>query len=74
MAHDPMRRCRIEEQTFAERKIREAVAAIDVLPADVRLTEALVLMEAGRERVAYYVDRFEGVSRFVATNPALRSV
>jgi hypothetical protein len=50
------RRIRIDQQTPAEAAIRAAVEAVEALPADVRLTDAVVLLQAARENVADYVD------------------
>jgi pyridoxal biosynthesis lyase PdxS len=50
------RRVSIEDMTLAERAILDAVAAVERMPADVRLTDAVVLLQAARESVADYVD------------------
>lgn len=50
------RRIRIDQQTPAEAAIRAAIAAVEALPADVRLTNAVISLQAARESVADYVD------------------
>lgn len=46
--------------TAAEMAIREAVLAVEALPADTRLTQAVNLLLQAQERVADFVD---GVTR-----------
>lgn len=46
----------MEQMTTAERAIFEAQLLVDALPADQRLTDALVLLSAARDSVADYVD------------------
>ncbi len=58
------RRARIDQMTDAERAIREAIGAVELLPADVRLTDAVVLLGAAKESVADFVDGIY-VRRFV---------
>jgi len=51
------RRYQVELQTSAEQLIRSAMAAVEGLPGDdKRLTEAVVLLNTAREKVADYVD------------------
>jgi len=50
------RRARLDRLTAAERAIFDAVQAVETLPADVRLTDAVVLLQAARESVADFVD------------------
>lgn len=50
------RRSRIDLMTPVERKIREAVLAVEALGADVRLTAAVNCLEQARSRVADFVD------------------
>ena len=50
------RRAQLEHQTPAEAAIRAAVAAVEDLPPDVRLTDAVTLLLAGLDSVADYVD------------------
>jgi hypothetical protein len=40
----------------AERAIRDAVLAVEQMPADVRLTEAVILLGQAQEKVANFVD------------------
>lgn len=55
MSEIPRRIC-IDKMTPAELAIREAVLAVEELPADVRLTDAVILLQAAREHVADFVD------------------
>ena len=55
---DIPRRIRIDQFSPAERAIYDAVKEVPSLPADVRLTDAVVLLQAARESVA---DFFDGV-------------
>jgi hypothetical protein len=50
------RRNQVNQWTDAERKIQDAVEAVEYMPADVRLTDAVVLLGAARNLVADYVD------------------
>ena len=50
------RRNRIDLFTKAEKAIYDAVGEVENLQADVRLTEATVLLEQARNKVADYVD------------------
>jgi hypothetical protein len=42
--------------TPAEKAIADAIQAVEALPADVRLTDAVMLLSWARDRVADYVD------------------
>jgi hypothetical protein len=50
------RRCRLDLLTPAERAIVDAVCAVEALPADTRLTDAVVLLQSARDKVADFVD------------------
>ncbi len=50
------RRIRIDLLTPAERAIYDAVQAVEALPPDVRLTQAVILLQQAREFVADFVD------------------
>lgn len=50
------RRARLDFNVIAEHSIREAVEAVEDLGADVKLTEAVVLLGKARDLVADYVD------------------
>ena len=50
------RRCRVDLMTPAELAIRNAMQSVEAAGADVRLTQAVILLETARERVADYVD------------------
>lgn len=50
------RRCRLDLMTPAELAIVAAMDAVEALPADVRLTDAVVLLAKARDRVADFVD------------------
>jgi hypothetical protein len=50
------RRSKLTELTPAERAIYDAVQVVEAMPADVRLTDAVVLLQAARASVADYID------------------
>jgi hypothetical protein len=51
------RRFRLDQQVPAELAIRDAMLRIEEMPADPLLTEAVVLLEQARSKVADWVDR-----------------
>lgn len=51
------RRLRMDRLTPAERSIRAAVHSVECVGAHPLLTEAVVLLQQAREKVADYVDR-----------------
>lgn len=51
----PRRIC-LPEMVPAELAITEAMQKVEAMPADTRLTEAVVLLEKARDKVADYVD------------------
>lgn len=56
--HDEIpRRNRVDQWTLAEHAIAAALAEVERVGADVRLTDAVVLLNKARHRVADYVDR-----------------
>jgi hypothetical protein len=50
------RRAQVDKMVKAELAIREAMLAVEEMPADVRLTDAGVLLEKARNKVADFVD------------------
>lgn len=63
------RRAKVYEWCDAERAIQGAIDAVEAMAADVRLTDAVVLLGRARERVADFVDgvvSLEDVQRGVA--------
>lgn len=52
------RRIDVNQHTPAEKAIQDAVAAVEALEADVRLTDAVVLLIQAKNRVADFVDGF----------------
>lgn len=56
MTTEVPRRAQVGLMTAGERAIREAVDEVERMGADVRLTEAVTLLEAAREKVADFVD------------------
>jgi hypothetical protein len=50
------RRIRLDQNTDVELKIRAALAAVEGLGADMRLTDAVNLLNEAREAVADFVD------------------
>lgn len=55
----PLRRARIDQNTPAELAIRAAVEAVEAVGADTRLTDAVNLLQAARDKVADFVDGVE---------------
>lgn len=53
------RRARLDQFTPAERAIYEAMKAVEDLPPDKRLTDAVVLLGRARDLVADFVDGVE---------------
>jgi hypothetical protein len=54
--HDIPRRCRLDLATPVEQAIRDARQRVEAMPADVRLTDATVLLGQALERVADYLE------------------
>ena len=54
-SHVP-RRNRIDLNTPAELAIRAAVEAVEILRADPRLTEVVLMLDRAREKLADFVD------------------
>lgn len=52
----PPRRVRLELQTPAEAAIRAAIAAVENVGADPRLTESVILLGKALDRLADFVD------------------
>lgn len=50
------RRCYIDLYCPAELAIRNAVLAVEEMPADVRLTDAVVLLSQAKDKVADFID------------------
>ena len=50
------RRCRLNLLTTEEYAIRNAIVLVERLGADPRLTDAVVLLQQARDKVADYVD------------------
>lgn len=50
------RRAQMNDWTPAERAIYDAAQVVEVMPADERLTEAVVLLSKARDLVADFVD------------------
>ena len=56
---DTPRRSQMTQWTPAEHAIYHAAQAVEAMPADPRLTEAVVLLQAARDYVADFVDGIE---------------
>ena len=56
MENQVPRRIRLDLNTPAELAIYEAMGEVEKLPADTRLTEAVILLEQAKNKVADYVD------------------
>ena len=68
---DTPRRNQMTQWTPAEHAIYHAALAVEAMPADVRLTDASVLLGAARDSVADYVDGIES-RRVTADSVELR--
>ena len=53
------RRNRIDLQTPAEAAVRAAVAEVEALPPNIRLTKAVLLLDEARNKIADYVDSLD---------------
>jgi hypothetical protein len=53
---DAPRRCYLDLIVTAERAIYDAIVAVEHMPADVRLTEAQVLLGQAKDKVSDFVD------------------
>lgn len=62
MSNDIPRRSRLDLMSPAERAIYDAVMAVEAMPADVRLTDAVILLQSARIRVADFVDGISGAT------------
>lgn len=67
---DVPRRAQLHRLTAAERAIRDAMHEVEHMGADVRLTDAVVLLQHARDSVADYVDGIE-TRRRVTESPGL---
>lgn len=56
MSDDIPRRARIDKFVPAEKAIYDAVQAVEAMAADTRLTDAVVLLQQARSKVADFVD------------------
>jgi hypothetical protein len=56
---DIPRRCRMDRMVPAELAILKALEAVEAMAADIRLTDAVVMLGYARNRVADYVDGVE---------------
>lgn len=69
------RRIDLERFTPAERAIFDAVQAVEAMAADVRLTDAVLLLQAARDSVADYIDNIGPSRRYVrAGDPPIENV
>ena len=57
MSKEIPRRCRVDRWCEAELAISRAVDEVEKMPADVRLTDAVILLSAARGKVADFVDQ-----------------
>jgi hypothetical protein len=54
------RRNRLDLLYSAEKHILDSVSEVEKLPADVRLTDAVILLQQAREKVADFIESEEG--------------
>jgi hypothetical protein len=57
--NDIPRRIQIDKLSDGEKAIYDAVQAVERMGADVRLTNAVILLQQAREQVANFVDNVE---------------
>lgn len=62
-----LRRIRIDQLTPAETAIRNAIIAVERVGADALLTDAVILLQQARDKVADYVDRVNTPERETET-------
>lgn len=63
------RRAQLEHQTPVEAAIRDAVLAVETLPPDVRLSDAVSFLFAALDSVADYVDNTTTWRRRLTVSP-----
>jgi hypothetical protein len=63
------RRARMDHWTEAEHAIQDAIDAVERVGADVRLTDAVVLLGAARDSVADFAEGVADVRRLTSTRP-----
>ncbi len=56
------RRAYMPEWVPAEKAVQDAVDEVEKMPADIRLTEAVMLLGQARDKVADYIDSFPKLS------------
>lgn len=65
MTSEIPRRIDMQRWIAAERAIYDAVQAVEAMPPDVRLTDAVLLLQAARDAVADYQDGISPKRRYV---------
>lgn len=71
------RRARMDQWTPAERSIYDAMQAVEEMPADVRLTNAVNLLHQARDLVADFVDNIpakEGKNKEIIVSEPLEPI
>ena len=61
MSEEIPRRCRVDRWCDAELAISRAVDEVEKMPADLRLTDAVILLGEARGKVADFVDQIPRV-------------
>ena len=56
------RRNRVDQMVDAELAIRHAIACVEAMPADERLTAAVMLLDQARNKVSDFVDSQGGLA------------
>lgn len=67
--NDIPRRSYVERWTLAERAIKDAIVAVEAVGADVRLTDAVLLLGTAFEALADYTDGIKRVRRLPSYQP-----
>lgn len=68
MTNEIPRRAYVEKWSVGEAKIREAVEAVETMGADLRLTEAVVLLGKAQDKVADFVDGVDSMGLCIAVD------
>lgn len=61
MSDSTSRRIRIDLNTVTERAIHDAIQKVEELEADVRLTDAITLLQEAKDKVSDFTDEVEEV-------------
>ena len=66
MENEIPRRIRLDKMKPAEKAIHAAVGEVEKIGADVRLTDAIILLQQAKDKVSDYIDQFDDQSHSIA--------